>query len=531
MTGNRDVYLRSDVKVEPLVHGWYAWTHLVSPAQRALNFAYRYIPLLQSFVKNPAVHVAAAADPTLFGGPFVHLPQEKVREVQQLLEETEASCTQMLTLARDIRELDRHLQESATGYSLGEFYARLPQSLSGLVEFLYDINNHPRMRFFEEFLYDAVSGEDGQAILLTRAPEQDRAFFLSTPRLRSAGAMMFQTPFTDERLDLLASLRTQPGQLAEIARSFGIADEALPTFANFFTTTAPSRNQPDFAQDGVRVRYFGHACVLVQTKDVSILIDPMFAWETHESDGRFTFCDLPDRVDLLVLSHNHQDHCAPEMLLPLRHRVARVLVPPSNSGNIADPSMKLVLTQLGFTNVDIVHPFDTVSFPGGRITSLPFPGEHVDLDIHSRHGVFIEIGDRRIAFLVDSDGRDSGLYRRAARKIGRKLDALFIGMECHGAPLTWLYGPLLTKAISRRNDESRRLSGLDSQRAWNVVQEFEPSSVFVYAMGQEPWLRYIMGLAYSPDSVQLTEVRALLERCKDAGIPAENLYLSREFQL
>src|SRR5688500_3289855 len=82
----KPVYLRANVKVEPLACGWYAWTHLVSPAQRAMNVAFRQLPLLQSFVQNPAVHLAAANDSSLFGGPFVQLTREQLPEVKALIE-------------------------------------------------------------------------------------------------------------------------------------------------------------------------------------------------------------------------------------------------------------------------------------------------------------------------------------------------------------------------------------------------------------------------------------------------------------
>lgn len=49
----------------------------------------------------------------------------------------------------------------------------------------------------------------------------------------------------------------------------------------------------------------------------------MFAWESG-SDGRFTFNDLPDRIDYVVISHNHQDHCSPEVLMQLRHKIGTV---------------------------------------------------------------------------------------------------------------------------------------------------------------------------------------------------------------
>jgi hypothetical protein len=218
------------------------------------------------------------------------------------------------------------------------------------------------------------------------------------------------------------------------------------------------------------------------------------------------------------------------MLMQIRHRVGCAIVPRNHDGCIADPSLELLLRHLGLANVRVMNSFDTIPLPDGRITSLPFPGEHVDLDIYSRHGIHIEMHSRRFAFLVDSDGWDPALFRRIRQRLSNPLDAIFIGMECHGAPLTWLYGPLLTRPINRKDDESRRLSGLDSRRAWQLLQEWPASRVFVYAMGQEPWLKYIMGLEYTPDSIQLTEVAALLDRCRQANVPAESLFISRELK-
>ena len=70
--------------------------------------------------------------------------------------------------------------------------------------------------------------------------------------------------------------------------------------------------------------------------------------------------------------------------------------------------------------------------------------------------------------------------------------------------------PLLTGPISRRNDELRRLSGADCERAWRlIVEELKRRSVYIFAMGQEPWMRYLMGLEYQPDSVQLQQAAIL----------------------
>ncbi|HEX4098712.1 MAG TPA: hypothetical protein VHX64_18435, partial [Caulobacteraceae bacterium] len=128
-----------------------------------------------------------------------------------------------------------------------------------------------------------------------------------------------------------------------------------------------------------------------------------------------------------------------------------------------------------------------------------------------------------IGLFIDSDAIDPDVYDRLSPLLGG-LDLMFIGMECNGAPLSWLYEPLATTTITKRNDSSRRLSGANCARAWRLTEAIRPCRAYVYAMGQEPWVRFFMGLAYHPDSVQLLESDAFVARCKGAGIPAERLY-------
>lgn len=524
------VYLKPQVKLEPLVCRWYAWSHLIAPAQLALHITYRILPLMQSFAANPDVHVSANADPNMYGGPFMSLGADDVGRLQQLIEQTHLQCADLIALATDLRALDAALQEKANGYSLNEYYASLPASLQGLVELLYDINHHASIRLFEGLMYDeAGMGANLQEIMMYPVDERDRHFFMSTPRLDTPDSMSFKMRFADPRLDQLAAMRATPRAFGEVAELFGVDSERLPTFRAFFTEQAPApANAPDYQQAGVRMRYFGHACVLFQSAEVAVLFDPFVSVEPG-SDGRMTINDLPEFIDYVVLTHSHQDHFSPEMLIQLRHRIGRVIVPANNSGNTTDPSMKLVLKELGFERIDVLDVFDSVALPDGELISLPFTGEHADLSIYSKHAVALKLKGRQFLFLVDSDGRDRALYERLMRRLG-KVDALFIGMECHGAPLNWLYEPLLGKPINRRNNESRRLSGLDCERAWSILGAIQAPRVFVYAMGQEPWMKYIMGLEYQPDSVQLTESDQLVARCRAAGITAERLFCSSEVQ-
>src|SRR5262249_38790994 len=112
-----------------------------------------------------------------------------------------------------------------------------------------------------------------------------------------------------------------------------------------------------------------------------------------------------------------------------------------------------------------------------------------------------------------------------------KIDVLFLGMECEGAPLSWFYGPLFTIPLLRKHDQSRRQNGSDYERGISIVDALRPEQVYVYAMGQEPWLKYLTSLQYAPESVQIVESDKLIVECQRRGLAAERLYLHKEIFL
>ena len=67
------------------------------------------------------------------------------------------------------------------------------------------------------------------------------------------------------------------------------------------------------------------------------------------------------------------------------------------------------------------------------------------------------------------------------------VDVLAIGMECVGAPYTWLYGALNTRVISKQIMSSRRLNGANAEQAYHMVETFRARQVYLYAMGMESW--------------------------------------------
>jgi Predicted membrane protein (DUF2070). len=131
---------------------------------------------------------------------------------------------------------------------------------------------------------------------------------------------------------------------------------------------------------------------------------------------------------------------------------------------------------------------------------------------------------------ADSCNVETKLYEHVNRATD-DIDVLFLGMECDGAPLSWIYGALLTKPVERGMDQSRRLSGSDYPRALDLVTKLNCGQVYVYAMGQEPWLSYLTSIEYTDESKPIVDSNRLIEACRERGIVSERLYGMKEMFL
>ena len=74
-------------------------------------------------------------------------------------------------------------------------------------------------------------------------------------------------------------------------------------------------------------------------------------------------------------------------------------MPRNLGGSVTDPSMKLTLQRLGYSNVEVVDTFGRIGFDEGELISLPFSGEHADLNIQSKHTFVVNIKGRKLFFL------------------------------------------------------------------------------------------------------------------------------------
>jgi hypothetical protein len=139
----------------------------------------------------------------------------------------------------------------------------------------------------------------------------------------------------------------------------------------------------------------------------------------------------------------------------------------------------------------------------------------------------VRLGRASILLAADSCNIEPRLYEHIHALTG-DVDVLFLGMECDGAPLSWLYGPLMLQHLQRGIDESRRLNGSNFEQALSLVNTFGCKSVFIYAMGQEPWLNYIMSIKYTDESRPIVASNLLVNHCREHGIESERLFGEKE---
>lgn len=525
-------YLKEEVYLEPLIQNWFAWPYMIPPVSCAMIFSERITKLMKSFVKNHKLHIAASSNKKLAGGDFVNCRPEQVADVQALLDTIEHDYQDYFTIRQGLTELNQYLEENAKGFALELDYPKIPTILRGYVELVYNENHNGFVRFIEGLLYHSpLYKPQAQSIslgLLSKVGE--RPFVLSTPRLADENHLHIDVRFAEPLLDQLVELRQTPQTKAQINRWLeGKKLSGGLTFDDLLTTASPATGYCGIEQD-LRIRFVGHAGLCIEADGLTVLVDPVLPSRTTEqADDFYSFSDLPDKIDYICVTHTHMDHVCLETLLQLRYKTEVILVPKNNGGTITDPSLKLMLKTLGF-NVIEMEDMEVIAVPQGIIRAIPFLGEHADLNIRSKTAWMFELKGKKLFVAADSSNLDECMYQNIQRVVG-DVDMLFIGMECVGAPMSWLYGSLFTKPIPRDINQSRRFNGADYNTAKRLVEIFKPSHVYVYALGLEPYFGYFMGLSYGDDSQQIIESDKLLDFCQQQNIVCERLAGSRVWHL
>ncbi len=524
MSSQTTYRLADSTVVEPLINQWAVWSDLIAPAPYSMHLRHYQIKTLSSYMENPEIHIKACQNPRLVGGPFVDAPLERADEVRALLGSMQRQYSN-LELAKAITEAYECLAHEAKGQSLEPFYERLSECLRGYTELVYDYYNHPILRLMEGLLYASPYYNRILQSLRFFMVQRDnsRPFFLSTPHLLNEDEIDWRVSFESPEIDELFRIELSPRPLGHIREVLELGQRQEEALLPFLSSEHNMPLEP-WREPKLRIRYLGHACVLVEWNGISIMTDPWVG--VMPRDGgleRITYRELPKKIDFALITHAHHDHFVPETLLRLRHRIDCLVVPKNFSLFYTDPSLKLLAYQIGFKNVIELDSLESIELPNGEIIAVPFLGEHADLP-HGKSAYAIRIGKESILFAADSNCLDRRLYEHLRRSIG-DIETVFLGMECVGAPLSWLYGALLPSRIQHDHDISRRTKGSNAKAAWALLEAVGGKRVYIYAMGSEPWFQYGMGLGLSEESIQIKEANKLIQKAREAGfLDAQRLF-------
>jgi len=166
------------------------------------------------------------------------------------------------------------------------------------------------------------------------------------------------------------------------------------------------RRPPNLGPDDVVVTFVGHATFLIQVASTNLLTDPVyseraspvsFAGPRRVRAPGVRFDDLPG-ISLVLVSHNHYDHCDLGTLRALDRRFHPQLVTPIGNGRL--------LRSAGIRRVEEIDWWQSASATPVPITLTP--AQHFSArNMFDRNralwgGFLIEAGGRRVLFAADT---------------------------------------------------------------------------------------------------------------------------------
>jgi diiron non-heme beta-hydroxylase-like protein/beta-lactamase family protein len=420
--------------------------------------------------------------------------------------------------AERIAGFERRLMQQATGGSLDALYHELPEELRGAVELAYDSHNNPSLRLYEKMLY-ADHRYDARHQSFRFFVKSSEAEWLPVRLPNPETEIALRVRFDDARMDRLFAMDVEPRPREEVMDLLELKSSKDPRLARLFTDQPVRRPEP-WTGPGPRIRYLGHAGALVEWNGISVLVDPLIpCGSAVPGEPRYSFSDLPARIDYVLITHAHDDHYELSSLLRLRHRIGCLVVPRA-SGLLWDYSLKAVAQRIGFKHVVELDAFDSLApGPDMEIVSIPFVGEHGEL-FCAKSCWLVRAGTEQMLFAADSKTHDPHLYENV-RNLTGDIQTVFIGTCCLGQSVETFYPPLFGWFEPRRQAaaleqrfQTRQTDGCDAAAAWSVVKSLGAKRVYIYALGLEPWL---VGFIGPRKEIFLTEAQKLIDTAYQSG--------------
>ena len=114
----------------------------------------------------------------------------------------------------------------------------------------------------------------------------------------------------------------------------------------------------------IKTTLVGHACLLIQSGETTILTDPV--WSKYQWEELQVLCpsivlerEKVPPVDVLNISHRHQDHFDVRTLAYLA-RNERIITPDTIILAPADSLLLDVLNELEFKNIKVAKDFESI---------------------------------------------------------------------------------------------------------------------------------------------------------------------------
>lgn len=189
---------------------------------------------------------------------------------------------------------------------------------------------------------------------------------------------------------------------------FGQLPRLLLTPRTRWPSAVPVKAQrpPGPRRDEVVVTFVGHSTFLIQTATANVLTDPVFARRAgpfsfagprRVRDPGVRFDDLPP-ISLVLLSHNHYDHCDLAALRLLQRRFQPKVVTPLGNGRLLRTAGISLVEELDWWEKTAAAPLPITMTPAQHFSARgPF-----DRNRALWGGFLIEAGQLRILHAGDS---------------------------------------------------------------------------------------------------------------------------------
>lgn len=299
-------------------------------------------------------------------------------------------------------------------------------------------------------------------------------------------------PLGSELFDELFAARLSPVDVEALADRFGLAGPQRRAFRHMFTEQSPRRYGPNLTGD-VRMRHVGHASVLLDFGGFTVLTDPAVGYDGDGFAEHHTIADLPDVIDVVLLTNGDCLHFSPETLLQLRRRIGVVVVPRAFADGPAPGGLPDLLARYGFTDVVELGDGRSLEFGPARVRALSPPvgpgGPHRPAAMTP----LVRLGGRGFVFAAHGCPVDPVAEASAPHGLGQ-VDALFTTAE----------------------------------RADRLAGQLDAEQVFVRARGVEPWLTHLTGCRHGLEPGPPEPNRAGGRPTGNRGGPPEPLHLATE---